>query len=117
VVMAGAMIRRLHLTRRDPDVVLGGGVFRTHESRFWERLATGVAAIAPAAHLVRLDAPPVAGAALLGIDLLVGRTASPAVGASVRAAIGAWDADVQRSVSGPPPASSRPSSARSGRPA
>jgi N-acetylglucosamine kinase-like BadF-type ATPase len=116
VASAGAMIRRLHLTRRDPDVVLGGGVFRTREPLFWERLDAGIAAIAPAARLVRLSAPPVAGAALLGIDLLVGRTASMAVGASVRAAIGAWDAELQRSVSAPSVAGRRPSSARSGSP-
>ena len=116
VIMAGAMIRRLHLTRRDPDVVLGGGVFRTREPLFWDRLTRGVAAIAPAARLVRLGAPPVAGAALLGIDLLIGHTAPPGVGARLRSAIGAWDAKVQRSVSGPAAASRRPSSARSGSP-
>jgi N-acetylglucosamine kinase-like BadF-type ATPase len=117
VVMAGAMIRRLHLTRRDPDVVLGGGVFRTREPVFWDRIRTGVAGIAPAARLVPLTAPPVAGAALLGLDHLAGGPVAPTVGAAVRAAIGAWDADVQRMVSEPPPARSRPSSTRSGKPA
>jgi N-acetylglucosamine kinase-like BadF-type ATPase len=117
VVMAGAMIRRLHLSRRDPDVVLGGGVFRTREPVFWERIRDGVATIAPAARLVRLSAPPVAGAALLGIDLLIGRTASPEIGATVRSGIGAWDADLQRRVSGPVAARRRPSSTRSGDPA
>ena len=117
VVMAGAMMRRLQLTRRDPDVVLGGGVFRTNEPLFYERIRVGVAAIAPAARLVRLAAPPVAGAALLGLDHIAGRAVAPEIGAAVRAAIGAWDIEAQRSVSGPPAASSRPSSARSGKPA
>jgi N-acetylglucosamine kinase-like BadF-type ATPase len=117
VVMAGAMIRRLHLTRLDPDVVLGGGVFRTRDAPFYERIRSGVQRLAPGGRLVRLEAPPVSGAALLGLDQLAGTTVAPAVGDRVRAAIGAWDADVQRSVSGPPAASSRPSSARSGKPA
>jgi N-acetylglucosamine kinase-like BadF-type ATPase len=115
VVMAGAMIRRLHLTRRDPDVVLAGGVFRTSDAGFVERITGGVAAIAPKARLVRLKAPPVAGAALLGLDRLAGGTTDGDIPARVRAAIGAWDAEVQRMVSGPP-ASRRPSSARSGNP-
>ena len=34
VAMAGAMIRRLRLTRSDPEVVLGGGVFRTPDEAF-----------------------------------------------------------------------------------
>ena len=117
VVMAGAMIRRLHLARLGPDVVLGGGVFRTREPLFHQRIRAGVERIAPAARLVRLTAPPVAGAALLGLDQLAGRAVPPEVSNAVRRAIGAWDAAVQRSVSGPPAESSRPNSARSGKPA
>lgn len=116
VVMAGAMIRRLNLTRLDPDVVLGGGVFRTRDARFYERIRSGVQRIAPGSRLVRLEAPPVAGAALLGLDQLAGKTVVHVVGERLRAAIGAWDADVQRSGSGPPAARNRPSSARSGNP-
>ena len=115
VVMAGAMIRRLHLSRRDPEVVLAGGVFRTTEAGFIQRIAIGVEAIAPKARLVRLTAPPVAGAALLGLDRLAGSPVSGHISSRVRDAIGAWDAEVQRMVSGPP-ASKRPSSARSGSP-
>jgi N-acetylglucosamine kinase-like BadF-type ATPase len=117
VSMAGAMIRRLRLARRDPDVVLGGGVFRTREPGFYARIESGIAAIAPAATLVRLEAPPVAGAALLALDRLRGTTVPAATGAAVREAVAAWDAAVQRSVSGAPPASRRASSARSGSPA
>lgn len=117
IVMAGAMIRRLHLTRHDPDVVLGGGVFRTREPGFLGRIREGVAAIAPAARLVSLTAPPVAGGALLGLDRLAGGAVPLPVADAVRVAIGAWDAGVQRIVSGPPPARSRPSSKRSGNPA
>jgi N-acetylglucosamine kinase-like BadF-type ATPase len=116
VIMAGAMIRRLHLTRRDPDVVLAGGVFRTPDVAFRERIGAGVAVIAPRATVVGLTAPPVAGAALLGLDELTGGTVSTAIAGAVRDGIGAWDAAVQRSVSGPP-ARRRASSARSGKPA
>ena len=117
VTMAGAMLRRLHLLRRDPDVVLGGGVFRTRDREFYDRIEAGVTAIAPAARLVRLSAPPVAGAALLALDRLTGGAVSAELSATVRAAIGEWDASLQRSVSAAPPASRRPSSARSGKPA
>jgi N-acetylglucosamine kinase-like BadF-type ATPase len=115
VTMAGAMLRRLHLTRRDPDVVLAGGVFRTRDVAFRERIAAGIAAIAPRATVVGLTAPPVAGAALLGLDQLSQGTVPPKIAAAVRDGIGAWDAAVQRSVSGPP-ARRRASSARSGKP-
>jgi hypothetical protein len=68
--MAVAMLRRLHLTRSDPDVVLGGGIFRTTEPEFYARIDRGVAAVAPRARVHRLEARPVLGAALLGLDLL-----------------------------------------------
>ena len=74
--MAVAMIRRLHLTRGDPVVVLAGGVFRARDTSFEARIAAGIHAVAPAATVRRLDAPPVLGAALLGLDRLPGRSAS-----------------------------------------
>jgi N-acetylglucosamine kinase-like BadF-type ATPase len=79
VAMARALIRRLRLSRLDPDVVLAGGVFRTDETGFHARLEAGVHAAAPAARLVRLTAPPVLGAALLGLDRVAGGTTDPAV--------------------------------------
>ena len=92
IAMAGAMMRRLRLTRKDPEVVLGGGVFRTPDAAFRSRIESGVQAIAPRARLVRSDAPPVAGAALLGLDTLGGGIADPTVGARVRKALASWDA-------------------------
>jgi N-acetylglucosamine kinase-like BadF-type ATPase len=92
VAMAGAMIRRLHLTRLDPEIVLGGGVFRTTDAVFRSRIEAGVRAIAPRARLVRSSAPPVAGAALLGLDALVGGIADASIGNKVRSALAAWDA-------------------------
>ncbi len=82
--MAGAIIRRLHLTRRDPVVVLAGGVFRARDEAFEARIAAGVHAVAPAATVRRLDAPPVLGAALLGLDRLPGRPASERAAAERR---------------------------------
>jgi N-acetylglucosamine kinase-like BadF-type ATPase len=92
VAMAGAMIRRLRLRRLDPDIVLGGGVFRATDAVFYERIDAGVRAIAPRARLVRPIAPPVAGAALLGLDELAGRTVDAVVARRVRDELRGWDA-------------------------
>ncbi len=70
VTMAGAAIRRLGLVRSDPDVVLGGGVFRADDALLYERIDRGLAAICPRASAVRLTAPPVVGAVLLALDRL-----------------------------------------------
>ena len=51
-------------------MVLGGGVFDTGDTAFHDRVAGGVHAAAPRAVLVRLDAPPVLGAALIGLDAI-----------------------------------------------
>jgi N-acetylglucosamine kinase-like BadF-type ATPase len=99
VAMAGAMLRRLHLTRLDPEIVLGGGVFRTPDTAFRSRIEAGVRAIAPRARLVRSNAPPVAGAALLGLDALGGGIADASIGATVRSALAAWDATAIESAS------------------
>jgi N-acetylglucosamine kinase-like BadF-type ATPase len=68
VAMAGALIRRLRMTDLDPEVVLGGGVFSADDPAFYARIEAGVRAVAPRASIVRLTAPPVLGAALLGLD-------------------------------------------------
>ena len=69
-VMATAIARRLRVARREVDVVLSGGVLRTNEPDFHARLAERLRAGIPQARVVRLDAPPVRGAALLGLDEL-----------------------------------------------
>ena len=84
VIMAAAAIRRLGLADRDPDVVLGGGVFRGDDPAFLERIRKGITAVAPAARLRRLAAPPVVGAALLGLDQL---GAPPEAAARLRATL------------------------------
>lgn len=83
--MALAIIRRLHLVRRDVDVVLAGGVFRAQDPAFEARIASTIHAVAPLARVHRLDAPPVLGAALLGFDRLPGLSATARAEATARA--------------------------------
>lgn len=68
VAMAATAIARLRLSALDPDVVLGGGLFRSGDAPFFERIEAGICAAAPRARIVRLTAPPVVGAAMLGLD-------------------------------------------------
>ena len=73
VAMAGAAIRRLDLAGLDVDVVCGGGLFSGDAPaffEFFERIGAEVRRLAPAARLTRVTAPPVLGAALLGLDRL-----------------------------------------------
>ena len=83
--MALAIIRRLHLARRDVDVVLAGGVFRSNDPVFEARIADGIHAVAGRARVHRLDAPPVLGAALLGFDRLAGLSTAARAAATARA--------------------------------
>jgi N-acetylglucosamine kinase-like BadF-type ATPase len=68
VAMAASAIRRLRMTELDVEVVLGGGIFRTDDGDFFERIDAGLRSVARAAHMVVLTVPPVVGAALLGLD-------------------------------------------------
>jgi N-acetylglucosamine kinase-like BadF-type ATPase len=63
-----AAVVRLDLEDEAVEVVLGGGIFDTTDVAFHARVAGGIRAAAPRATLVRLDAPPVLGAALIGLD-------------------------------------------------
>ncbi len=63
-----AAVIRLDLQAEAVEVVLGGGIFDTTDTAFHARVAAGVHAVAPRASLHRLDAPPVLGAALIGLD-------------------------------------------------
>ena len=68
VVMAAALARRARMTRLPVEVVLAGGVFRTNDEPFYERIRAGIEAVIPDAMLVPLDAPPVAGPAIEGLN-------------------------------------------------
>jgi N-acetylglucosamine kinase-like BadF-type ATPase len=89
--MAIALIRRLHLTRLDPEVVLAGGVFRADDADFYRRIEGSIRRVASRARTVRLTAPPVLGAALLGLDRRAGGSADPEVEARIRAAFDGLD--------------------------
>lgn len=84
--MAVAALRRLSLLRREPAVVLAGGLFRVDDPPFFDRIRDGVTRKAPRARIIRLAAPPVLGAALLALDRL-GRDDRGAAGAAIRAAL------------------------------
>jgi N-acetylglucosamine kinase-like BadF-type ATPase len=79
--MAIAILRRLRLVRAAVDVVLAGGVIRTGDEAFFERIAQGLHRRAPLARIRRLTEPPVVGAALLALDRL---SASPSAEARLR---------------------------------
>ena len=68
VVTANAAIRRLKLASRAFEVILGGGIFRSGDRRMLGRIRAGITDLAHRAEIVRLNAPPVVGAALIGLD-------------------------------------------------
>ena len=68
VVTVNAAVRRLRLAQTDVHVVLGGGVLRAADRRMLDGIREGIRAVAPKARLLRLEAPPVLGAALIGLD-------------------------------------------------
>lgn len=61
-VMATALIRRLHLTRSDVEVILGGGTLQAADRAVVDRIGTGVTAVAPRAQVCVLEVAPVFGA-------------------------------------------------------
>lgn len=70
VAMAGAAVTRLGVGHLPVEVVLGGGVFATRHADFIAAVENGIRAVAPDARLRHLDAPPLLGAVLLGLDAL-----------------------------------------------
>lgn len=65
---AVAVIRRLGLEQKSFDVVLAGGLFRSHSPLLLETLEGTVRAVAPRAVLSPLEAPPAVGGALLAME-------------------------------------------------
>jgi N-acetylglucosamine kinase-like BadF-type ATPase len=92
IAMAAALARRAHLVRREPEVILAGGVFRTADSGFHDRLVAGIRERLPGARIARLAAPPVVGAALIGLDELAGGSVASRAEARLRTALDAWNA-------------------------
>lgn len=66
--MAVALARRTGIVGRPVEIVLAGGVFNTTDGPFFARLEAGIRAAVHDARLVRLDVPPVAGAAVEGLS-------------------------------------------------
>ena len=98
VAFVRAAVVRLDLQDEIVEVVLGGGVFDTGDTAFLDRVADGVHAAAPRAVLVRLDAPPVLGAALIGLDAI---GAPPHALAALREALAADAADASAAADAP----------------
>jgi N-acetylglucosamine kinase-like BadF-type ATPase len=70
VTFVVAAVRRLGVQDAGVEIVLGGGIFDTDDAAFHARVAEGIHAVAPQADLLRLNAPPVLGAVLLGLDAI-----------------------------------------------
>jgi hypothetical protein len=67
-VMAITAMRRLDLTALATPVVLGGGVMTARNPTLMSGITRRLTEAAPAAEVRVIDVPPVAGAALLGLD-------------------------------------------------
>jgi N-acetylglucosamine kinase-like BadF-type ATPase len=102
---ATAAIRRLGMSRRTVPVVLAGGLARGAADLLVPRVSALVRAVAPAAEVSVLHAPPVLGAALLGLDRLA--PGDRAAADRIRAAIAAWDGTVADGL-GAPASAGRP---------
>jgi N-acetylglucosamine kinase-like BadF-type ATPase len=68
VSLSTVALRRLDLLDEKVDVVLGGGVMAANNPRLMGAITAGLAAVAPKARAHVVTAPPVLGAALLGLD-------------------------------------------------
>jgi len=67
-VMAVVAMRRLELTAEPTPVVLGGGLMTARDPLLLTEITERITAAAPLASVVVVAVPPVAGAALLGLD-------------------------------------------------
>jgi hypothetical protein len=93
------------MSRRTVPVVLAGGLARGAADLLVPRVSALVRAVAPAAEVSVLHAPPVLGAALLGLDRLA--PGDRAAADRIRAAIAAWDGTVADGL-GAPASAGRP---------
>ncbi|MFE2251673.1 N-acetylglucosamine kinase [Streptomyces lavendulae] len=85
VALAAVALERLDLLREEAPVLLGGSVLAAGHPQLNDRIAELLAARAPLARLSVVTAPPVLGAALLGLDALA---APPDSHAKLRAHFG-----------------------------
>ena len=73
VALAATAIRRLDALSEPIDVVLGGGVSPPATALLMDEITRLLAAEAPLAVARVVEAPPILGAALLGLDRIDGR--------------------------------------------
>jgi N-acetylglucosamine kinase-like BadF-type ATPase len=66
--LARAALTRLELANEEVDVVLGGSLLRAGNRRLLARIEDDLRAVGPAVHVTAPAAPPIVGAALLGLD-------------------------------------------------
>ncbi|WP_309144487.1 BadF/BadG/BcrA/BcrD ATPase family protein [Streptomyces sp. BR123] len=85
VAMASVALARLDLLAQEAPVLLGGGVLTAGHPQLDGPIRAGLAARAPLARVSVVAAPPVLGAALLGLDAV---GAPPAAHAELRAHFG-----------------------------
>jgi N-acetylglucosamine kinase-like BadF-type ATPase len=74
-LMAAAAMRRLGMAPAGVPVVLGGGVLESRDPLLLSEIERRLAETAPGAAARLLDVPPIAGAALLGLDYVGAPTA------------------------------------------
>jgi N-acetylglucosamine kinase-like BadF-type ATPase len=70
VALARVALERLELTGEAVDVLLGGGVLQAADGRLLDAIETGIRGVGPAIRVRPTTAPPIVGAALLGLDQL-----------------------------------------------
>jgi N-acetylglucosamine kinase-like BadF-type ATPase len=104
IAFATAALRRLELTRADPDVVLGGGLLRALSPMVIQTIDQAVRELAPDARVRVSPSEPIVGAALLALDAL---RVDGGARARARAEL---DAAAQSATADPPPSSPRSSS-------
>jgi N-acetylglucosamine kinase-like BadF-type ATPase len=68
VALARASVTRLELADEHVEVVVGGGLMRGADSELLGRIESGLRRVGPQLVLRRTSAPPIVGAALLGLD-------------------------------------------------
>jgi N-acetylglucosamine kinase-like BadF-type ATPase len=68
VVLAEVALRRLELVGEPVEVLLGGGLFQRVDGALVDAIRSALTAIGPAITVRATAAPPIVGAALLGLD-------------------------------------------------
>jgi N-acetylglucosamine kinase-like BadF-type ATPase len=70
VAMVRVALERLELARRPVEVLLGGGVLQAADGRLLAAIEAGLREVGPGIRVRPTNAPPIVGAALLGLDEL-----------------------------------------------